>query len=190
MAPSSRDRISVDLRGLKAALRERAQAVGVSPSGLVRTILAEALGQAERITTNRATPNHLLGSGNRARLCLRMRREQACATIEAARRAGMNPGDYVGSLVANVPVLSAGGGRAEHITTLIASSAELSTLSRNIHRLTALLRQGNVRPALEYRAMLDTLAGDVRGHLTLAARVLSDLQPRTRSADPSRHSTT
>ena len=37
MAPSSRDRISVDLHGLKAALFERAQALGVSPSGLVRT---------------------------------------------------------------------------------------------------------------------------------------------------------
>ena len=43
MAPSSRDRISVDLHGLKAVLFERAQALGVSPSGLVRTILASAL---------------------------------------------------------------------------------------------------------------------------------------------------
>ena len=28
--------------------------------------------------------------------------------------------------------------------------------------------------------MLDTLAGDVRGHLTLAARLLADLRPRNR----------
>jgi len=27
--------------------------------------------------------------------------------------------------------------------------------------------------------MLDTVAGDVRGHLLLAARVLSDVQPRS-----------
>jgi len=183
MAPSSRDRISVDLHGLKGVLFERAQALGVSPSGLVRTTLAEALSQAERIHMDRSTPSIRSGNGDRMRLCLRMSREQARATMEAARLACMNPGDYVGSLVANVPVLSAGGSRAEHIATLIASSAELSTLSRNIHRLTALLRQANVEPARQYREMLDTLAGDVRSHLELAARVLADLRPRSRGAD-------
>jgi hypothetical protein len=35
--------------------------------------------------------------------------------------------------------------------------------------------------------MLDTLAGDVRGHLKLAASVLADLRPRGRRADPSKH---
>ena len=66
---------------------------------------------------------------------------------------------------------------------------ELSTLSRNIHHLTSLLREGNVRPAMEYREMLDTLAGDVHVHLTLAASVLADLRPRRRSGAPSNHPT-
>jgi len=178
MAPSSRDRVSVDLRGLKAALFERARALGVSPSGLVRSTLADALGQAERIYIDRSTSSLRPGEGGRMRLCLRMSREQARATMEAARLAGMSPGDYVGGLVAKVPVLSSGGNRAEHIATLIASNAELSTLSRNIHRLTALLRQADVGPARQYREMLDTLADDVRSHLELAALVLADLQPR------------
>ena len=190
MAPSSRDRISVDLHGLKAALFERALALGVSPSGLVRMTLAKALGQAERINIDRSTPRHLPVRGNRVRLCLRMSGEHARATMEAARRAGMNPGDYLGNLVANVPVLSAGGSRTEHIATLVASCAELSTLSRNIYRLTTLLRQAKVEPARQYREMLDTLAGDVRRHLEVAARVLSALQPRSRSADRSAYPTT
>ena len=45
MEPSSRDRISVDLHGLKATLVERAQAVGLSPSHLVRLVLADTLGR-------------------------------------------------------------------------------------------------------------------------------------------------
>lgn len=102
----------------------------------------------------------------------------------------MNPGDYVGGLVANVHVLSAGGNRAEHITTLVAPSAELSTLSPNIHHLTSLLREGNVRPAQEYREMLDTLAGDVSGHLKLASSALADLRPRCCSANASKHAIT
>lgn len=187
MAPSSRDRISVDLRGLKAALLDRAQALGVSPSGLVRTTLAEALGHAEVIHLDQSTPSLRSGNSDRMRLCLRMSREQARTTMDAARRAGMYPGDYVGSLVANVPVLSAGGNRAEHIATLSASSAELSTLSRNIYQLTALLRQSDAASARKYREMLDTLAGDVRSHLALAARVLADLQPCNRGTETSAH---
>ena len=188
MTPSSRDRISVDLHGLKAALLDRAQALGVSPSGLVRTALAQALSQPERPYVDPTLPWHQPG-GHRVRLYLRMSREQANATLVAARHAGMNPGDYVGSLVANVPVLAAGGSRAEHIADLVASCAELSTLSRNIHHLTALLRRANVAPARPYREMLDTLAGDVRGHLELAALVLADLQPSRRAANTATHST-
>ena len=178
MAPSSRDRISVDLHGLKAALFERAQALGVSPSGLVRTTLAEALGQADAINLERPMSCHLPGNGDRVRLSLRMSREQARATIEGARRAGLNPGDYVGSLVAGVPVLLGAGSRTDHLAALIASSAELSTFSRNLNHLAKLLRQGAFRPAEEYRPMLDTLGVDVRGHLALAAGVLADLRPR------------
>ena len=102
-----------------------------------------------------------------------------------ARAAGLSRGAYLAGLIANVPVLTSGASRTDQIATLIASSAELSTLSRNIHHLTSLLREGNVRPALEYREMLDTLAGDVHGHLKLAASVLSDLRPRSRSGPPS-----
>ena len=149
MTPSSRDRISVDLRGLKAPLFKRAQALGVSPSGLVRTTLVEALRQSEPITIERATPSCRSGHGDRVRLCLRMSREQASATLEGARRAGLNPGDYVGNLVAGVPVLLSGSNRPDYLATLIASSAELSTLSRNIHHLSSLLREGNVRAAQE-----------------------------------------
>ena len=47
MTPSSSDRISVDLRGLKAPLFEQAHARGVSPSRLIRDALIEALGRTE-----------------------------------------------------------------------------------------------------------------------------------------------
>jgi len=178
MAPSSRDRISVDMHGLRAALFERAQSLGVSPSGLVRTTLAEAVGRCEPVSVERSMARHHPCSGDRVRLCLRMSRAQAKATLDGARRAGLNPGDYVGSLIAGVPVLSGASSRTDHLAALIASSAELSTFSRNLHHLTQLLRQGAFRPAQEYRPMLDSLGADVRRHLALAAGVLADLRPR------------
>jgi hypothetical protein len=191
MTPSSRDRISVDLRGLRAALFDRARRQGVSPSELVRDALEKALGQAQQQPLGHTANVSPAPGEARARLSLRMTRAEALAILSAARQAGMAPGAYMAGLVAGVPVLNGGAKRADHIAELTASSAELSTLIRNIHHLTSLLRQGQVRPAQEYRAMLDTLADDVRTHLKLASNVLTDLQPRrSHQADATQHPTT
>ena len=178
MTPSSRDRISVDLRGLKAALFEQARARGVSPSDVVRAALADAIDQADLPITERAANGNVVPDEHRVRLSLRMTRRDALATMTAARAVGLSPGAYVAGLVAGVPVLTNGAARSDHLAVLIASSAELSTLSRNLHRLTSLLRQGSVRAAQEYREMLDKVADDVREHLTLASATLADLRPR------------
>lgn len=178
MTPSSRDRISVDLRGLRAALFDCARGRGVSPSQMVRDALEKALGQAEQQPFGHTANVSPAPDEARARLSLRVTRTEALAILSAARQAGMAPGAYVAGLVDAVPVLINGASRADHIAELTASSSELSTLIRNIHHLTSLLRQGQVQPAQEYRAMLDTLADEVRVHLKLASSVLTDLQPR------------
>jgi len=177
MTPSTRDRISVDLRGLKAVLFEQARARGVSPSDLVRSVLADALDKAELPITDRSADGTSVPTGDRVRLSLRMTRRDALATLAGARAAGLSTGAYVAGLIAGVPVLTSGATRPDHLAGLIASSAELSTLSRKLHDLTSLLRQGSVRAAQEYREMLDTVADDVRKHLTLASAVLAGLRP-------------
>ena len=190
MTPSSRDRISVDLRGLKASLFEQARARGVSPSGLVRDALIDALGRTEPPSSDHVAAGTPAPMVDRVRLSLRMSREEASATLAAARQAGLAPGAFVAGLVAGVPALLGGASRDAHIAALIASSAELSTLSRDIHHLTSLLRQGNVRAAQEYRERLDALTGDVRNHLSLASRALAGLRPRSHCADAPKHPAT
>jgi hypothetical protein len=189
MNTTAHDFVTVDMRGLKAALVARARAERVSVSVLVRGAVARDLGLCADGEASRVDgPTAGRASTASVKLSIRMTAEEARQLAEGARAAGLSRGAYLAGLVANVPVLSTGGSRAEHIATLVASSAELSTLSRNIHRLTALLRQANVEPARPYREMLDTLAGDVRRHLELAARVLADLQPPSRGARPTAHS--
>lgn len=178
METSSRDRISVDLHGLKATLVERSRALALSPSELVRKVLVKELGEPAGLAAQSALSHLVRPTSTRTRLCLRMHMDDAKATLEAARRAGMSPGDYVAGLVAGVPAILSGGGQRQHVVALTASNAELSTLSRNIYHLTHLLRQAEVGPALYYRDMLDTLSGDVRRHLALASGVLADLRPR------------
>ena len=177
MAPSSRDRISVDLQGLKATLYERAHAAGVLPSAWLRAALADALGEVEPpggLQTMHAMHRR---DASRARLSLRMTGVQAATVVEAARRAGMNPGDYVGNLAAGVPVVTSGYRRADHVAALTASCAELSSFSRNLHRLTSLLRNGSFRVAQDYQVMLDRLDDAVDSHLKLASRILDELRP-------------
>ena len=181
MTPSSRDRISVDLHGLKAALFARAQVVSCSPSDLVRKAVAQSLGVPIPTENQPSDASFPRRAGERIRLGLSMQREDAEALLAIARRSGMRPGDYMASLLAGVPVAQEGGGRADHIAALTASSAEMSTLSRDIHHLSNLLRQGDVVPALAYRETLKTLDADIRRHLLLAAGVLAHLRPRSQA---------
>lgn len=185
MESSSRDRINVDLHGPKAALMERAQALGVSPSELVRKALADEIGQSAGKVNDQSEKRRVRGTGDRTRRCLRMGREQAAVMLTAAHRAGLTSGDYVAGLVAGVPAVLTGVGRPDHVAALVASNADLFTLRRNIHRLTNLLRQGDVVPALVYCDMLKALDGGIRHHLVLAAGVLAELCPR--SVRPKRH---
>ncbi len=81
-------------------------------------------------------------------------------------------------MMAEVPLLTSdSAARSDVLVALNASCAELSTLTRNLHHLTTLLRQGQMRAAMEYRQTLDTLGGDVREHLAMAAGLLAELRP-------------
>jgi hypothetical protein len=187
MAPSSRDRLSVDLHGLKAALVERARLAGTSPSGWVRATLAEALGGAAEPVSESRPPRLEVPSVTRVRLTLRMPRAEAAAVLASARLAGQLPGDFVADLLAGQPAPMPASDRAETVGALIAACAELSTFSRNLSHLVSLLRQGALRPAEEYRPMLATLSIDVREHLDHLTRALVDLQPPRGSGVQRRH---
>ena len=121
MTPSSRDRISVDLRGLRAALLDQARARGVTPSDLVRGAWAEAPGDIDSDQRVLGSATHRSAPNGRVRLSLRLTAEQARAITFAAKAAGLSTGDFVAGLVAGVPVLSAGANRTDHLVALIAS---------------------------------------------------------------------
>ena len=190
MSPLSRDRISVDLRGLKAALIARAQAQRVSVSVLVRGAVERQLGLVDPSAQVESAMRAIASASLIVKLSIRLASAEAKQLDVGARQAGLSRGAFLAGLLANVPSLTGGAGsRLDCLAALTASSAELSTLSRNINHLTALLRQGDVQPPREYRRMLDTLGDDVRAHLSLAASVLADLRPARpsgRSNEPRR----
>jgi hypothetical protein len=178
LAPPARDRISVDLRGLKVALVARAQAQRVDVSVVVRRAIEHELNVAVATTDLAGEPRTPRPAGVRVKLSIRLTGAQAAQLAAGAGRAGLSRSAFVAGLLAEVPLLTnCSAVRPDLLAALNASCAELSTLTRNLHHLTTLLRQGQVRAALEYREMLDTLGADVREHLAMAARLLAELRP-------------
>lgn len=178
MAPSARDRITVELHGLKAALAARAQDERIGVSAIVRRAVERELGIVDASVKPGVSVLLTAASGSHVKLSIRVTSTEAEQLAAGARRARLSRGAFLAGLLAGVPALSSDvGSRPDHIAALTASSAELSTLTRSINRLTTLLRQGDVDAARKYRELLDTLGDDVRAHLRLAGGVLADLQP-------------
>ena len=110
------------------------------------------------------------------KLSIRFTPAEARRLDAGAKTAGLSRAAFLSGLLEGVNVLSTGG-RRDHLAALIASSAELSTLSRNIRHLAVLLERSEWRAAQEYRSMLDTMASDVDRHLDLAGDVLMQMRP-------------
>jgi len=178
MNTPTHDFVTVEMRGLKAALVARAQAQRVSVSELVRSAVARDLGLSAECEPQRdELPTKAGVEAASIKLSVRMTVEEARQFAAGARTAGLSRGAYLAGLVAGVPVLSAGGGRAGHLAALTMSTAELATLSRNLYQLCTLLRRGEAELPQPYRSILDTLTRDVRQHLDLASIALADLRP-------------
>jgi hypothetical protein len=177
---ASRDRISVDLRGMKQAVLARARVKGVTPSALIRTLLGEAvLEEVGRPAMPKETAAPLVHE-KLVRLSLRMERSHAQQLMQQARAAGLPAGTFVGGLCAGIPALVQGQRPAEQMAAIAASSAELSTLARDLRHLTQLLRLVDAPAAQAYRERLGNAERDIRAHLALAADLLAELRPLRR----------
>ena len=178
MNSPAHDFVTVQMRGLKGALVARAQADRVSVSVVIRRAVERELGRVDVSRPSEAADRHAVVAREMVKLSIRFTRAEAEQLAAGAQRAGLSRGAFLAGLLANVPSVAGGSAsRPECLAALNASCAELSTLSRNLHHLTILLRQGEVRAAQEYRRIFDTLGDDVRAHLRLAAGVLAELRP-------------
>ena len=175
------DFVTVDMRGLKAALVARAQAERIAVSVLVRRSVEREVGVTGAAVAAQMQARSATSDSPIVKLSIRMTRMtrvEAERLDAGARTAGLSRGAFLTGLLANVPCVAGGSaGRLDCLAALNASCAELSTLSRNLYQLTSLLRREQVRPALEYRRMLESLGDDVRSHLRLAAGALAALRP-------------
>lgn len=176
MPPAAREYFTVDLRGLRAALRARAADDGLTESDVLRSALATALATDGVVPT--ALASHSTHGEPRApsvKSSVRLVRPAAQRLDRDARAAGLSRGAYLARLIQAAPPVSSSADRAAARIALNNSSQELAVMSRDINHLTQLLRQGSAEAAKAYRGRHETLDRDVRSHLALAGAVLADL---------------
>jgi hypothetical protein len=127
-------------------------------------------------------------SSGTVKVSIRLTTNEVRRLDAGAISAGFSRAAFLSGLIEGVNVLTSGCPR-DHLAALISSSSELSTLSRNLRHLADLLRRSESRAAQEYRAMLDTLTGDINRHLKLAGDAVARMQPAIRGrAGNGRHS--
>ena len=172
----AREYFTVDLRGLRRALKARAARDGLTESDVLRSTLAAALGESDV-----ASPTPVIGPRERrpatrqVKLSVRVSMLVAHRLDLDSRAAGLSRGAYLMRLIDGAPPVIPRAERAAGFAALNASASEVALLSRDINHLTHLLRTGSVRAAREYQGRMETLDGDVRKHLALSAAVIAEL---------------
>ena len=181
MPGPSRDRVTVDLRGVGERLRSQAAARRMTTGAFVRRAVALQLDG----TANDSPELAPAPVGPVVKLTLRVSAAHAVALATRARQAETSQGAYVAGLLDGIPPPPVPADRADAIAALVASTDQLAVLSTDISALTRLLRQAKVEAAARYRQRLDDLFNEVRQHLKQAADLFSVAHPAApRRASP------
>jgi hypothetical protein len=184
LAAPARELLTIDLCGLKAPLIAHCTASGQPASAVVREAVQRFLQSPLQLPAQGMLPGTTPAPDAssdyppsevqaRTRVSLRLSLADADELQRRAQTAGLSLAAWVLHVMRSGYEPISAEQRTARTAALTQSNAELATMARNVGHLSALLRQGEVRAAQEYRQMLDSLAVDVRQHLKLCAQVLA-----------------
>ena len=171
MSADSRDRVTVDLRGLTSAVKAHASARNMTLAAFVRAAMVDALKQAE------ADPFHLpqggMDDGQPVKLTLSVPLRQASWLVEHARAAGLSYGTYLASVIDGTP---APGGLGDAVRAMTAATDQLAALSTDLNEFVRLLHRSDFAEAESYRLRIASLSDDVRRHMRLDAALSAEVR--------------
>ena len=175
MARSTRDRVTIDLRGIGEAMREAAAARTQTLAAFARDALVTAAA-SQSLAVERLDREDQ-GARSVTKLHLRMHGCEAEALVVNARLLGLSYGEYVGRLVVGTPLPAPIAQRAADRAALRQSTDQLAVLAGDINAVIRLIRSGKPgEAAREYGDHMLGLEADVRRHLDLASRLVAGLE--------------
>ena len=172
MASASRDRVSIDLRGIGDAVRTAAAARGDTLAAFARQALVDAAGQTSSAADVPAAPIEV--KPPIVKLSLRLRESDAELLVMNAAALGLSYGDYVARLVNRTPLPLPAAHRAADRLALLASTDQLATISTDLNAFMRLLMRAQSAQIETYRQRIHSVDTDIRRHLDRASAFIAD----------------
>jgi hypothetical protein len=180
MRKPQRDRVTIDLRGLRTPLQTHALLRQMTSAALVRqavlAYLAAKSGDQEpdqkQLTTVRGK--------QLVKVTMRLPTEHVLLMNYHARKADVSKGSYVAGLIAGVPPPT---NHAQTVAALRASTDRLAVISTDLSaflRVMHMVKPGASQELERYRAGIMTLNDDIRRHLAVAAQLVANLRATRR----------
>ena len=181
MGRSSRDRVTIDLRGMRDRLQALAAARAMTPAALVRKALAASLDGAPCNGDITGHDTATDGGSQVVKVTLRLSVTHAVLLASRARVADVSQGMYVARLIDGTPAQPRAPDHTQAIAALMASTDRLAALSADLNAFMRLVGRKPGSKLEPYRASIWSLSDDVREHLASAAALVAALRsPRGR----------
>ena len=174
-AAAMRDRVTVDLRGIRPQLQAQAAKRQMTAAAFVRHAVTAMLDDAP-CDAGESGPIDSASSTQVVKVTLRLPAAHAVVLASRARAADVSQGTYVARLIDGIPAQPPAPDHTRAVAALMASTDRLAALSADLNAFMRLLGR-TPRSELEpYRASIRSLAGDVRVHLASAAALVAALR--------------
>jgi hypothetical protein len=164
MAGKTRDRVTLDLRGIGDAVRSAARVRNTTIAALARRALVDAL---EEIPTS----GHLIDLAYVAtcrpavKLTLRLPSNDAERLAQTAHKLGLSYGALVARLLNGTPLPMPATDRQADRAALSESNDQLAALSTDLNALMRLLRLARSAEVAGFRQRIATVDTEIRQHL-------------------------
>ena len=173
MAASSRDRVTIDLRGIGGAVRAAADSRNSTLALFARQALVAALpsGDGPGLPASGFTSHRNLHQA--AKLTLRMAHEDADALLTGAAALGLSQGQYVARLVNGTPLPIPAVDRLAELSALRFSNDQLAVIAADLALFLCMLARADQAALEPMRQRMLNLDHDIAHHLNAAATLLN-----------------
>ena len=177
----SRDRVTIELRGMRERLQALAATRKLTTAAFVRKALVAVLDDEPSRADDAGRDDIIAGNGGHVvKVTLRVSEAHAVALASRARAADISQGAYVARLIDGVPAEPLPPDHGHAVAALVASTDHLAAMGADLNAFMRLLGRGSSSEIERYRAGIMSLADDVRRHLALAAPLVAELKSARR----------
>jgi hypothetical protein len=171
MATRSRDRVTIDLRGIGNAARVAAQAHGATLAVFARQALIGALPAEAAALIPHAKPHRDVGT---VKISVRLSHGDSADLATQAAALGISQARLIALLIRRAELPLPAAARASDRDALRASTDQLAAVSADLQQFMRVLRGGSTEAVERYRERIQAVDSDIRMHLDRASAFLAD----------------